>query len=372
MKDIYEVLNDVDIDEDEIELMEVSDIEKMRVKKYLKNSIKKNRAFKKKRIVLAALFCLVIGGTGIFGAAYPSYAAEIPIVGDIFRFIDNGRTGAYDKYKEYADVVGMTQESNGIKVTIKEAIFDGRTLTYTYEIVSDKDLGEDPFFNVNGPRINIKNYNGSIGGGSGVKRVYDNTYVGEQTISIDEEREAISFGLNFTDIRSGSLENSKLIRGHWKFKINLKAIGNVKQVINKEIEKDGAKLVISSISKTPASFTINYFQEISKELQEKYFMIDIPILEMKDDLGNIYTFTSCRTNEGGEGRYSGNSMAVFGELNPKATKLIITPKVRLSNDVRQASSNGDGEVVDTSPIIDENHPINGEIILDDIVIDLEK
>ena len=36
MKDIYEVLNDIDIDEDEIEFMEVSDIEKMRVKKYLK------------------------------------------------------------------------------------------------------------------------------------------------------------------------------------------------------------------------------------------------------------------------------------------------------------------------------------------------
>lgn len=372
MKDIYEVLNDIDIDEDEIELMEVSDIEKMRVKKYLKNSINKNKVLKKKKIVVAALVCLVIGGTGIFGTAYPSYAAEIPIVGDIFRFIDNGRTGAYDKYKEYADMVGMTQESNGIKVTIKEAIFDGRTLTYTYEIVSDKDLGEDPFFNMNGPQITIKNYNGSRGGGAGVKRVYDNTYVGQQTISIDEEREAISFVLNFTDIRDMSLENSKSIKGHWKFKINLKALGNVKQVINKESEKDGAKLVISSISKTPVSFTLNYFQEISKELQEKYFMIDIPIFELKDDLGNIYTFTSCTTNEGGDGRYSGNSMAIFGELNPNATKLIITPKVRLSNDVHQVSGNGDGEVVDTSPVIDENHPIKGEIILDDIVIDLEK
>ena len=370
MKDIYEVLNDIDIDEDEIKLMEVSDIEKMRVKKHLKNSINKNKVFKKKRIVVAALVCLVIGGTGIFGTAYPSYAAEIPIVGDIFRFIDNGRTGAYDKYKEYADVVGMTQESNGIKVTIKEAIFDGRTLTYTYEIVSDKDLGEDPFFNMNGPRINIKNYNGSIGGGSGVKRVYDNTYVGEQTISIDEEREAISFGLNFTDIRSGSLENSKLIKGHWKFKINLKAIGNVKQVINKEIEKDGAKLVISSISKTPVSFTLNCSQEISKEIRDKYFMIENPILEVKDDLGNSYTSTRDLLIE--DRMYWVESMVSFGALNPNATKLIITPKLSFTNDVHSAKANSDGQIIKISPVIDENHPINGEIILDDIVIDLEK
>ncbi len=370
MKDIYEVLNDIDIDEDEIELMEVSDIEKMRVKKYLKNSINRDKVFKKKRIVVAALVCLVIGGTGIFGTAYPSYAAEIPIVGDIFRFIDNGRTGAYDKYKEYADVVGMTQESNGIKVTIKEAIFDGRTLTYTYEIVSDKNLGEDPFFNVNGPRINIKNYNGSIGGGSGVKRVYDNTYVGEQTISIDEEREAISFGLNFTDIRSGSLENSKLIKGHWKFKINLKAIGNVKHVLNKETEKDGVKLIINDISKTPVSFTLNCTQTISKEIRDKYFMVENPTLEVKDDLGNSYISTRDILIK--DRMYWIESALSFGALNPNATKLIITPKLSFTNDVHYAKVNSDGELIKISPVIDENHPKKGEIILDDIVIDLEK
>lgn len=33
MKDIYEILNDVDIDESEMDSMEVSDIEKAKVKK---------------------------------------------------------------------------------------------------------------------------------------------------------------------------------------------------------------------------------------------------------------------------------------------------------------------------------------------------
>jgi hypothetical protein len=372
MKDIYEILNEVDIEEAEMEMMNVSDIEKAKVKKYLKKSINKKKTWKRKWMAAAVLVFSLISGTGIFGIAYPSYAAEVPIVGDIFRFIDNGRTGAYDKYKEYSDIVGATQESNGIKVTIKEAIFDGRTLTYTYEIISDKDLGDNPFFNMNGPRINIKDYSGGSGGSSGVKKVAKNTYVGQDTVTINEERKAISFELNFTDIGDMSSENSKETKGDWKFKINLKALNSVNQLINKTTEKDGVKLNIESISKTPVSFTLNYSQEVSKELQEKYFVVDIPIEEVKDDFGNVYKATNILTNEGSEGRNSGKSMSSFGVLNPNATKLIITPKVHLSNNVHQESSDGEGHVVNTSPIIDKEHPISGGITLDDIVIDLEK
>ncbi|MDZ7543357.1 DUF4179 domain-containing protein, partial [Clostridium perfringens] len=152
--------------------------------------------------------------------------------------------GAYDKYKDYADIVDFTQESNGIKITIKEAIFNGRTLTYTYEIKSHKDLGENPLFNMHGPRLTINDYNGSTGGNSGVKKIDENTYVGRENITIDEERKAISFELNFADIGDMSSESSKEIKGNWNFKINLKALDNVKQSVNKETEKNGVKLNI--------------------------------------------------------------------------------------------------------------------------------
>lgn len=69
----------------------------------------------------------------------------MPIVGDIFRFLDNGRTGLYENYKEFSTELNMTRESNGVKVTINDAVFDGRTITITYSIESEKDLGEKPF-----------------------------------------------------------------------------------------------------------------------------------------------------------------------------------------------------------------------------------
>ena len=36
----------------------------------------------------------------------------------------------------------MMRESNGVKVTLNDAIFNGRTVTITYSIESDKDLGK--------------------------------------------------------------------------------------------------------------------------------------------------------------------------------------------------------------------------------------
>ena len=38
----------------------------------------------------------------------------------------------------------MTEESKGIKVTINDAIYDGKTVSITYSIESDQDLGNDP------------------------------------------------------------------------------------------------------------------------------------------------------------------------------------------------------------------------------------
>ena len=43
MKDIYELLNDIDIDENEFEEMEVSEFEKAKVKKALKKSLNEKK-----------------------------------------------------------------------------------------------------------------------------------------------------------------------------------------------------------------------------------------------------------------------------------------------------------------------------------------
>ena len=370
MKDIYELLNDVDIDESEIETMDVSEFEKANVKKSLKKSIKKNKGWKKKSLVAAALCCVVIGSVGAVGITNPAYAAEIPIVGDIFRFLDNERTGLYDKYKENANEINVTKESNGTAITIKDAIFDGKTISYTYEIKTDRDLGEDPM-TCGGGDFNIKGYRGGMTGSSETKKVAENTYIGQENRTIDEEKDEVSCKLSIREIMATEENYSDVkISGRWDFDFNLKAISSDKQIINKGTEKDGAKANIDSITKTSMSFIVNYSQVVPAELKKKWFDMDLDI-EIKDDLGNIYK----GEGNGGHGNDNDNTMywsKTFGKLDEKATKLIVTPKMYLSNTGGGVSMDENGKETEIKHTVDADHPEHGEILFDDIVIDLEK
>ena len=369
MKDIYELLNDVDIDENEIENMEVSEIEKLRIKKALRVAIKKDKSWNKKAIIAASLFFAIIGCTGVIGIANPTYATDMPIVGDIFRFLDNGRTGVYDKYKENANEINVTKESNGNSITIKDAIFDGRTLTYTYEIKSNKDLGENP--TLNSDSIEIEDYKGALTGSSGTKRVDKNTYVGQDTYTIDEQREKINFQLKIKSIADGSngeVKEANEAKGNWKFKISLSALQSIKQAVNKGTEKDGIKVNIDSISKTTATFSINFSQSITEKVKEKWFDVSTD-LEVRDNLENVYK----GENNGGSGDETTlNFRKTFGKLDVKAKQLIITPKIHMSNTGGGVQTDESGKETEIKTKTDKNHPEKGDIILDNIVVDLYK
>lgn len=57
MKDIYELLNDIDIDEKELEEIGTSEIEKEKVKRNLKQSIRTKKKMKSwKKVLLQHLF----------------------------------------------------------------------------------------------------------------------------------------------------------------------------------------------------------------------------------------------------------------------------------------------------------------------------
>ena len=369
MKDIYELLNDVDIDESEMDTMDVSEFEKEKVKKHLRKSLKKNKGWKKKSFIAAALCCVVIGSVGAVGIKNPAYAAEIPIVGDIFRLLDNGRTGIYDKYKENANEINVTKESNGVAITIKDAIFDGKTITYTYEIKSDKDLGESPM--LSGAPLSIKGYKGGMGGSSQIKRVGENTYIGQDNSTIDDEKDEVICKLNFREIvATGENESIEEVAGKWDFDFNLKALESKKQIINKGTEKNGVKANIDSISKTSMSFIVNYSQVVPEELKKKWFDMSLEI-EIKDNLGNIYK----GEGNGGHGNVKDNTMywsKTFGKLDEGATTLIITPKMHLSNTGGGVSVDENGKETEIKHIIDADHPERGEIIFDDIAMNLEK
>lgn len=354
MKDIYELLNDVEIDESDFEEMDVTEVEKEQVKNKLRKSIKqRKKGFGwKKSAAAAALIGLSVV---TFGLTFPAYAANIPVVGDIFRFFDGGTTGLYDHYKENSTEVGMSKESHGIEVTLNDAIFDGKTVALTYTFKSEHDLGDEhdlekePFVE---PFLLIKGEQGWTGF-SKLSKVDNNHYVGITTATTNtfSEKQDISVELLMPTIMP---KNHVELKGNWNFNLDLKATENNVQVIGRHAEQDGLRVEVDKITATPMSFIVYYNQTVAEAVKNKWPNADVD-LEIKDDFGNLYH---------GEvyGRWSDDEKKVQGfsktfvQLEPKATKLIITPRIRLFKEVTKEGSYIGEET----------------IVLEDILVDLKK
>lgn len=368
MKDIYELLNDIDIDEKEFEEIEASEIEKEKVKCNLKQSIRTKKKMKSWKKGVAAASILVGLSVATLGIGFPTYAGGLPIVGDIFRFLDNGRTGLYENYKEFSTELNMTRESNGVKVTINDAVFDGRTITITYSIESEKDLGEKPF-PFGSPQV--MGFNGG-GGSSDVTKVGEGKYVGMTTMS-GHGSERLDVANVWWDIEAINVyEEKKTIKGNWNFALTVKGMDSKEIKLQGISEKEGIKVNIDKMEVTPMSFIVFYNQEESKALRSIWDSADVE-LEIKDDLGNKYA---------GEGNGGTSTVAephksswssTFQKLNENATKLIVTPHVHLR--VHTPENHGGVEYVNGKEKkieVPKKEAKSKDIVLDDIVIDLKK
>ncbi|MCQ6333365.1 MULTISPECIES: DUF4179 domain-containing protein [Bacillus cereus group] len=368
MKDIYELLNDIDIDEKELEEIEASEIEKEKVKRNVKQSIRTKKKMKSWKKGVAAASILVGLSVATLGIGFPTYAGGLPIVGDIFRFLDNGRTGLYENYKEFSTELNMTRESNGIKITLNDAVFNGRTVTITYSIESDKDLGENP--NVI-EFLQIAGFNGTTGS-SKITKVDDKKYVGMSTATDVDGIKMDAANVKWEIDKIETVDGTQSIKGNWNFELSLNAMDSKEVKLKGSSENELIKVNINKMEVTPMSFIVFYNQEESKALRSIWDSADVE-LEIKDDLGNHYT------GEGNGGSstvaepHKSSWSATFQKLNENATKLIITPHVNLR--VHTPENFGGVEFIngiEKKIEVPKKEAKSKDIVLDDIVIDLKK
>jgi hypothetical protein len=383
MKDIYELFNDVTIDENEFEEMEVSEIEKAKVKKALKMTIhemKKRNKVKKNVVAASIIVCL---SATTFGLTFPAYAKNVPVIEDIFRFFDQDRfgsientsdhndtqkkeTGLYYEYKQYSNEINLTRESNGVKFTVNNGVFDGKTVTLTYTIESEHQLGN---VGVYGPVIQGMD---SMGGTSKTTKVDTNKYVGILTLSSYEDIDLDVANVKWNIDKISNPDTNLEIKGDWKFKFSLKAVDSKMQLSDSSAEKNGVKVDIERISVNPMSFIVDYSQEVSQLVTNTWDGVDVD-LEIKDDLGNIYSGEG-NGGKGTEGTFNISLSKTFEKLDEKATKLFITPNVTLrdynSDNYSSVQITKGGKKEMTLPL----KPGKGkeEFILENIVIELKK
>lgn len=348
------------------------ELEKIEIPKELhersKLGVKKAKAENRKRnfkqpIVAAAI---ILGlATGTVGYAFPSVASNIPIIGDIFKFLKN-ESDLYDEYKEFSTEVNTMEESNGIKVTVNDAIFDGETVTMTYSIVSEHDLGESP--HING-HFDVKGTEG-MAGSSKIEKVAENEYVGLITgtyFSKDNLQNAeVKWEIKSFSTLDG--EQEKVIKGDWNFAFNLDATESQMKLIGQSVKEEGIRLNIEKMVTTPMSFILHYEQEVSENIQDKWHHVYVE-LEIKDDLGNVY-FGEVN---GGSGKDSYIKWSkTFERLNPNATKLIVTPHVMLRNSENFTSVEETKDGIKETKLPEKYDIGQEELTLEDIIIELNQ
>lgn len=252
-------------------------------------------------------------------------------------------------------------ESNNIKITLKEADYDGKFINISYEVDTDKDLGEYIFVGSIDSDIRIRAYeNGkqysviSGYGGSKTRRVQNNKYFGnfDSTNSgsggIYLDNEQIDYDIDLSTVyaqlhidqinyKDEKTDESIYINGEWNFPyIELKSLGRNTYKTNKSFEKDNAKLNIKAIEISLIQCSIIYSEDFKNtEYKSEDWTTTGISFEIKDNLGNVYEST------GGYGNMDKNlfknidisddeifiNECTFENIDKNADKIMIYPEI---------------------------------------------
>ena len=154
----------------------------------------------------------------------------------------------------------MTEESKGITVTINDAIYDGKTVSITYSIETDQDLGNDPMI---GGHLDIKGSTGQAGT-STISKVDENHYVGLITASSMNLMDANTVKIKW-NIESITIpEKQEEIKGKWNFALALDPTESIAKLSDQSVEHNGVQVHVGEISITPMSFIVYYDQVVSR------------------------------------------------------------------------------------------------------------
>ncbi|PFA69112.1 hypothetical protein CN378_04315 [Bacillus sp. AFS015802] len=333
----------MELDIDSLELEEVTDLEKKRVKQHVLKKREKKHVWR--NIGVASV--MLIGISTAAGYAYPSLASQVPFMDDVIQYFSNDET--YKEFDEFSTDIGLTETSNGVTILIDDAVYDGTNITVSYAIETDKDFGED--IHSGGHWFDIKGANGS-GGSSQLTKISDNRYVGLATITPSFKRGEFPEKVEITwePEKLYSTSNDVEVEGDWSFAFSLKRLEGDVRLVNETTKTEDIQFTLKSVEVTDVSTVIAYEQGVSDSLLEEWSEVS-PVFKVTDDLGHVYLDG---TGGGGFSKDDGKTLegtTAFGTIQEGATKLIIEPV--------EIASFGSGK----------GHT---EIQLDRIVIDLEE
>lgn len=309
----------LNLDIDNLELLDVTDMEKAQVKQHVLKKRKKTPIWRS--IAIASI--IIIGTSAATGFAFPSLAAQLPFMDNVIQFFKDDEQ-RYADFEDFSTDFNLSQTSNGLTIMIDNAVYDGTNITVTYAIETEHDFGETMqekapnWFDVAGSNV--------MGGTEQIKRISDTRYIGISTFTptFDGDVSPESVEVTWTPQAFISLTNDLEVEGEWSFAFSLNRLKGDLQLVNLTTEQDDIKFTLQSIEFTDVSTIISYEQVATDELVAKWPMVT-PAFRITDDLGNVYADLA---SDGGVAKENGklfNGTTAFGKIQEGASQLIIQP-----------------------------------------------
>ncbi|MEK4486087.1 DUF4179 domain-containing protein [Psychrobacillus sp. FSL H8-0484] len=311
----------VELNIDEIEPVEVSVFEEQRVKQYIMGRKKKTNVFK----YIAIVASITIGATIATSFAVPSLASQIPIFNNIMSYFSD-ENSYNSNFTDVATDISQVKSSNGVSIIIEDAVYDGSSITVSYAIETDKDLGLNPrtsaMFDVQGAE--------GMGSTGTIEKVNETTYVGTEKITpIFNGSKPDTIEISWEPDAFVITETNESIIGDWQFAFELPALVNKKELVNQSVTNNGVTVKINSYETNDLSTVIHYEQTVEKHVLEEWPEVTVEIINVQDDLGNKYSVDG----NGGTSRDNGLSFkwsSTIKSIDPNAKSITIIPVIYFS------------------------------------------
>ena len=286
-KDIFDMLNDSDINLDDYEKEEMNDIEKMKMKKFAKKMTKKKKGFKFTKV---AGICAAVGAGFLITPFGQDVIASINLPSFEFEEL----LGIDKDLSDYKTVVNQSVTDKGVTIKLNEVIFDENMLR-VFSTIYVEDNGKKYTF-ASGDEIIYINGEKSLSGiGGGLRKVAENTFVSEMDHFIDLEKidlsKPLDIEIKIKDVKMHSTDGSekdKSVKGNWNFKFT---VDPSEIIADTKIQEPNIVLAEGEQTVTIEKFTSN---KAGQKMYAKYgenTLIDSDLLFVgTDNLGNPVEF----------------------------------------------------------------------------------
>ena len=314
----------LDLDVDTIEPIKLSDTKKALLKNNILTYPRKKKFKRLRQLATAAI--IGISAVTATSFAFPAIASQMPFMQNIISYF-NDKDTIYEDFENFSTEVGQMQTSNGVSVLIENAVFDGTSLSISYAVETDIDLGPNPSVE-NGYFQIVDTY--GAGSTGMLQKVSGTTYAGIETITPFFNKVApneITVAWQPTAF-TNEATNTK-VEGDWQFDFTLQKLDGRRHPVNQSVTNHGVTVAINSFEKNEMSTVIHYEQFVDPTILKQWPFVSVEFDTVQDDLGNTYIVSG----NGGKSTDDGLSYKwsdTIKSVDPNAKSLTLVPTVYFS------------------------------------------